>query len=177
MFCDGPNGGSLRCVHQNCAAKAVQLPWPCWSSVSRALPELWSKAAAYGGQASSRALIRYLFCSFRRGHAKGATWTLACASETPLSISTEAWEDTCEAELCLLCGCGKRKRNPGIIYERQFAKKCKILAQKLQARKKKTKKKTEARPKISSAASSLSYLSSLFHHRPPSLIHIIHASS
>lgn len=160
MFCDGPNGSSRHCVNQSYTADGARFPWPCWSSDSRArplLPELWSEASAYGGQASTR------------GHANEATWTL----ETLLSISTVAWEDTCETELCPLCGCGKRERHPQIIYQRQVAKKkSQIPAQNLQAR-----IKMEVRPKIVSAASLLLYLSSLFHHRPPSLIQIIHASS
>lgn len=43
-----------------------------------------------------------LVLQFCGGHAKGATWALACTSGTPLSISTEAWEDPGEAELRVL---------------------------------------------------------------------------
>lgn len=137
MFCSGPDGGSLR-------LRAPELRSRCCSFPVTVLEQRFEGSAPPARvMERSRRLWRpgvfqcfdpLLVLQFCRGHAKGATWTLVCASESPLSISREAWEDTCEAELCPLCGCGKRKRNPQIIYERQIAKKCKILAQKLQAR-------------------------------------------
>lgn len=80
-----------------------------------------------------------------------------------LSVSTEAWGVTREAEW---------------VWEEEEAAQSQSLGDGPQEDVKYLqKKKAEAGPKISSAAPPLPYLSSLRHLRPPSLIQIIHASS